>query len=531
MEKKCREPVDQGGKRKFELINCNEVNRTKSIDMNKVLHRSDILTLIILGSMFLYCSAVGQKVLSLEDAMGIAIKNSPEIIKSELNMTISKENLNAREAATKSLIKFQLSPFYYDQTRSFNSLFSTWNTNETKRIYGDFVVSQPIKLTDGRITLQNHFEYQDAYSDYNEVRSKGYNNDLFLKYSQPVFTYNRLKMELDQLRMSLENSTLSYSIQRLSLERQVTQYFYTVYQRKMAVDIARDELTNQMTGYDIIKSKVEAGLSAREELLQAELNLATSQSNLQNKQMDLENAKDDFRQYIGMPLSDDFDIQADVEFSQVQVDMNKAIENGLATRMELKQREIDIKNSYHELTVAKSTNEFAGSVDLSIGLFGENPSLSNIYDKPTRSPQMLVTFNIPIWDWGERRSRIKAAEAGIRIDEINLENQRTSVELAIRQTYRSLQNLSMQIAIARQNETNAQLTYEINLERYKNGDLTSMDLGRYQNQLSEKKMNLANSLISYKLELLNMKVQSLWDFENDISFVPKEIQDNINKNE
>jgi len=44
-------------------------------------------------------------------------------------------------------------------------------------------------------------------------------------------------------------------------------------------------------------------------------------------------------------------------------------------------------------------------------------------------------------------------------------------------------------------------------------------------------MNLANSLISYKLELLNMKVQSLWDFENDISFVPKEIQDNINKNE
>jgi outer membrane protein len=470
-----------------------------------------------------------QKTLTLEDAMSIAIKNSPEIIKSELNMTISRENLNAREATTKSLIKFQLTPIFYDQTRSFNSLFSTWSTSETKRIYGDFIVSQPIKLTDGRITLQDQLAYQDASSDYNDSRSRGYSNNLFLKYSQPLFTYNRLKMELNQLRLSLENATLSYAIQRLYLERLVTQYFYTVYQRKMALTVAEDELKNQQTGYGIIKSKVEGGLSAMEELLQAELNLATSESNLQNAQVNLANAMDDFRAYIGMPLTEEFDIQTNIEYAEVLVDMDKAIQNGLDTRMELRQREINIINSQDQLTVAKSTNEFAGNVDLSVGLFGEDPNLPDIYDKPTRSPQVMVTFNIPIWDWGERKSRIKAAEAGIRIEEINLANERTNIELAIRQTYRSLQNLSMQIVIARQNEKNAQLTYEINLERYKNGDLTSMDLSIFQNQLSEKKMNLANSLISYKLELLNMKIQSLWDFENNISFVPKEFQENINQ--
>jgi len=470
-----------------------------------------------------------QKVLTLEDAMNIAIKNSPEIIKSELNMTISRENLNAREAATKSLIKFQLTPFYYDQTRSFNNLFSTWSTSETKKIYGDFIISQPIKLTDGRITLQNQLSFQNASSDFNNSHSKGYSNNLFIKYSQPVFTYNKLRMELNQLRLSLENSTLSYAIQRLYLERQVTQYFYTVYQRKMALTVAEDELKNQQTGYEIIKSKVEGGLSAKEELLQAELNLATSESNLQTAQVNLANAKDDFRQYIGIPLTEEIDIQANIEYTEVLVDMDKAIQNGLDTRMELKQREISIKNSKDDYTAAKATNEFAGSVDLSVGLFGEDPNLPNVYDKPTRSPQVMVTFNIPIWDWGERKSKIKAAEAAIRIEEINLETERTNVELAIRQTYRSLQNLSMQIVIARQNEKNAQLTYEINLERYKNGDLTSMDLSRYQNQLSEKKMNLANSLISYKLELLNMKIQSLWDFENNTSFVPKEFQENLNQ--
>ena len=117
----------------------------------------------------------------------------------------------------------------------------------------------------------------------------------------------------------------------------------------------------------------------------------------------------------------------------------------------------------------------------------------------------------------------------IEIQEIDLENEKKTVEIAIRKSYRSLQNLALQVEIARQNEKNAQLTYEINLEKYRNGDLTSMDLGRYQNQLSTAKMNMANALISYKMELLNMKIQSLWDFENNINFVPEGLQDNIKK--
>ncbi|NIA31370.1 MAG: TolC family protein, partial [Actinobacteria bacterium] len=71
------------------------------------------------------------------------------------------------------------------------------------------------------------------------------------------------------------------------------------------------------------------------------------------------------------------------------------------------------------------------------------------------------------------------------------------------------------IEIARQNIKNAQLTYDINLERYKNGDLTSMDLNLYQTQLSEQKLGLVEALINYKLALLDLKIKSLWDFEKN----------------
>jgi outer membrane protein TolC len=74
-----------------------------------------------------------------------------------------------------------------------------------------------------------------------------------------------------------------------------------------------------------------------------------------------------------------------------------------------------------------------------------------------------------------------------------------------------------QIEIADQNVRLSKLTYEINLERYKNGDLTSKDLNDYQNQLSREKNLKISALIQYKMYVLQMKIESLWDFENNCS--------------
>jgi outer membrane protein TolC len=124
-----------------------------------------------------------------------------------------------------------------------------------------------------------------------------------------------------------------------------------------------------------------------------------------------------------------------------------------------------------------------------------------------------LSLTIPLWDWGERKSRIKATEASIEAANISFDVERNNIILGIRKVYRNLINLQNQIEIARQNVINAQLTYDLNLEKYKNGDLTGMDLNIFQNQLSETQLSYTNSLISYKLELLNLKIQTLYDFE------------------
>ena len=340
-----------------------------------------------------------------------------------------------------------------------------------------------------------------------------------------LFTYNRTKLDLRELELDMENTLYSYAIQKLSLEQQVTQYFFEVYQRIMDLEIAREELENQKQSYEIIKNKVDAGISAKEELFQAELNLATSELGVQNQQEALDNTLDSFKLLLGISIYDDISIDADVTLETVEIDMNTALNNGLKNRLELRQREISIENALQNLTRTAALNEFKGSMNLSYGIIGTDEQFGEVYDTPTKTHTIGVSFDIPLWDWGEKKSRIKASEATIKRQRISLEDEKNNIILAIRSAHRNLQKLVKQIDIANQNVRNAQLTYEINLERYKNGDLTSMDLSLFQNQLSEKKKGVVETLINYKLALLNLKILSLWDFEKNEPVLPENISD------
>lgn len=479
-------------------------------------------TLIITLFLLFICSFSGnsQQGLTLEQALNVAELNSPTMKKTRLNLVRSQENLNAQNAALKSSFSLTLNPIGYTQNREFNDLISKWNSRSTTESYGNFTVSQPIVLTDARVSLTNRFGYKDSYSEYSGITTKGFSNNLSLNLDQPLFTYNRTKLQLKELQLSLENSQLSYAIQLLALERQVAQAFYYVYQQQQSLDIANQAYQNMQKSYEVSKNKVDAGISAREEMFQAELNLATTKSDFENKQVTLENAKDDFKLLIGMSLYDDLLVIPNIAVDTVAVDIAFAIDQGLANRMELRQREISIETSQFDLIQTKALNEFRGSLGLSLGLFGDNEKFGKVYDAPTDNETVSLSLTIPLWDWGERKSRIKATEATIESANITLEEEHNNIILGVRKVYRNLLNLQNQIEIARQSVTNAQLTYDLNLEKYKNGDLTGMDLNIYQNQLSEKQLSYTNSLISYKLELLNLKIQTLYDFEKKVPVTP-----------
>lgn len=482
---------------------------------------TSLLTLLGLFLLFQFESQ-GQTVLTLEKAMEIAVVNSPSIQSTLLNLQRTTETLNAQRAGLKSKFALSLNPLDYSNSRKFDNRTSSWFTNELINSSGTFRVDQPILATDGKISLVNTFGWQSNTSDASgaPIINKAFSNSLYLSLSQPLFTYNRTKVALKTLELNNENAQLSYSMQKLALEKTVSQLFYNVYMAQMSLTIREDENENTQKSYEIIKNKVDAGLAAKEQLFQAEVNLETAKSSKASARVALESAKDQFKQYIGMDIFEEITVMTDVVVAPIEIDGKKALEHGLASRMELRQREISIETSQFDMIAVMAQNEFRGDLALSIGVAGDDPTLSKIYDKPTQSPHYGVTFTVPIFDWGQRAAQIRAQKAVINSQKLNYTNQDIQIKVDIRQVIRNLSNLKDQISIALSNQKNSQLTYDINLERFKNGDLTSMDLNLFQVQLSNNKMAYAQALINYKLELLNLKIQSLFDFTTNEPVVP-----------
>jgi outer membrane protein TolC len=463
-----------------------------------------------------------QQVLTIEGAMSIAQENSPALRSSLMNLERYQQMLLAQRASLRSRFSLNLSPIDYNKNRRFDNRLSQWYTNETFASGGVFQVDQPILWTDGTVSLINRFGWQNNNSTIENTSNsnKAFTNDFYLQITQPVFTYNRRKMELKSIEYDFENANISYALQRLNTEQQITNQFYSVYMAQSNLDISREELANAQQSYEIIRNKVEADLAAKDELFQAELNLASARSSVEERQVSLENAKDQLKQTLGLSLSHDLSVTTEVDISPIDINLAQAIEYGLRSRLELRQREIESEKLEFELIRTQALNEFKGDISLSVGLIGDNQTLGKVYDNPTQNPRIAITFSVPIFDWGEKKARIRAQKVAQNINELNRREDEVGIELNIRQTWRSLENLRTQIELAVQNVRNAQLTYDLNLTRYREGDITGMEISQFQTQLSNKKISYTQALINYKIELLNLKILSLYDFEKNRPIVP-----------
>ena len=463
--------------------------------------------------------AIAQE-LTLEKALEIAFNNSPSIQAAAYNLDISQHNLNAQIAGNKSQFNLTLTPYQYSNAKVFNELSSQYNIQELTKSEAQLSITQPIIWTDGEITLTNKFGWQEASSSFTgSIPESTFNNSLYLTLSQPLFTYNRKQMVITELELSLENAQLSFAIQKLQIERSVTQQFLNLFYSWRSLEIAEQQLGNAEESYQIIESKVEAGISALEELYQADLTRANSQASVQNQHMQYENSQDNFKLLLGLPLENELTIVADIRKSLVDVDLDKAIHHGLAFRMELRQNDISIQNALHNLIQAGAVNEFKADVMATLGLTGTDPGFGQMYSSPNVDKGIRITVNIPLFDWGRKKHMLASSQAQIDSQRLSASEENKSIKLEIRQAYRSLQNQKTQIEIAAKNIINAQRTYDINLERYKGGDISAYDMQIYQLQLTQEQLDEVSALINYKIALLELKIRTLWDFENNLSVI------------
>ncbi len=458
----------------------------------------------------------GQEVLTLEQALEIAEQQSPTLRdtrvaleKSELSLDIQKSNLKAR-------FKLDVTPFNFTKSNDFYRQQGEYIYTENISSSGNFSIVQPIAFSDGSLTFNSRLGWLDP-----RTTPANYSANINLSYTQPLFrSYNQTKRSLEEVELNLERARLEYAIQEVRNEYTVTSQYLQLYRNQTELQLTRERYQQDLENYELTKLKVEADILPRADLLQAEVNLLSSESSLKTAELNFDDAKDQFKVQIGLDLEKDFVLLAELHSDSIEVNVDDAINYALTQRMEIRQREIDLENTYFNLIETRNQDKFQGDLTLSVGMNGVNETVDELFKNPNNNQNIGLTLSIPIWDWGVRRKRIKQAEIDIRQGDLHFEEYKRDLRVEVRKICRGLPNLRNQIIIAEKNIAFAKQTYEINLEKYKNGALSSMELKQHLDQWEAEKRNYTNALINYRLEILNLKVSTLWDFTYKQSILP-----------
>ena len=387
--------------------------------------------------------------------------------------------------------------------------------------------------TGGNLALMGEMYHQTLSTtfqkDYSTQKRQLAYSQFGIAFNQPVFTKNLLRENLKKAEYQYKRSEMYFTRAQMDIIYRVTSGFYEVYRATYQKQINEERLTNSKEALRIAKLKFEAGNISEGELLTTEIEAARNDVLLLESIGNHERAKDNFKLLIGLNMTEEIDIVADMEFETVTVNLQTAIEQALANRLEIRENEYDVKLQEIEVDRAKREGEVKGNISAYYDFTGLSPQDGNVSqlirqsfdDMTVRPPNRGVTFTltVPILDWGRRRNNVKTQTITLDQRKMELDYLNEQIVKEIREIVRMVNETEKRFRISQTNVDIAARNYRIYRLRFENGDITGQELSLEQTRLSEVQLDYINAYVSYQLALADLKRKTMWDFEGNRSYL------------
>ena len=496
-----------------------------------------ILVAAMLGTNALFAEEI--KYLQLGDAISIALEKSYALKVSRLNRLAAEKNLISAKSNFKRRVvaNFNLpSATESVQETYLGGALPVYETRGDYRYQGNLNITQPLP-TNGRIQLRGQSYYggvsfwdntSDASVSRNDVLTS-----LGLQFSQPLFTLNDIKTNLKQADLRYEGAVKNYTREELDIVYQVTSGFYAFYRATRELEIAGDNVKQQEEMATLAQKKYKAGLIPEVEALQLEVDYAESRNALVAAKAALERVSDSFKQLIGLTFSDSIGVITSSEYKKIDVDLPKAINFALENRAEVRSNEIDIELAELRVKEIDAFRDFNGTLSAFYDITGVANSdiwnttaprdlLQRSVDDMQKRPNnrgVVFSLNVPLWDFGGNKAAVQSAEANLRSSELALIEMKKTIERQVRDVTGRLYEAQSQLDVLKKREELAKRAFDISVERFNNGDITSQELALDRDRYIGAQVAYLDSYINYQVALADLKRKTMYDFEYGRSLV------------
>lgn len=460
--------------------------------------------------------AIGQsKLITLESAIKMAQKGSPDY-QSLLNRN-QASYWRFRNYQARFLPQLRLNatvPDYSNFIRRITNdigqdIFVTTNQS---RIDGRLSLTQNLPLTGGSFSISSQLERIRVLGD---NQSTGYSVVPFsVNYFQNSLFYNEFKWDKKIEPLIYEEAKREFIENMEQISLNTCRRYFGLLKAQIQLKIAKNNLSNQDTLFQIAKGRFKMGKIAENDLLQMELTVLNSQNQVTTNTIALKQTSQNLARYLNLD-TEDLELSIPKDLDPFEVSTEKALEEASSNRksvIEFRRRRLEAEQ---EVARIKGNNRLEVNLRANFGISQQGDVFNDLFQDYNRQQNVVVSVGIPILDWGVSKSRRKLAEANLDLENTNIKQERQAFEQEI---YLHTLNWSNQrdfLATSKKAQEIAVKRYNIAKKRYILGKITITDLNIAQQEMDRSLVQYLNSLEKFWTDYYTLRRLTLYDFQKN----------------
>jgi outer membrane protein TolC len=303
----------------------------------------------------------------------------------------------------------------------------------------------------------------------------------------------------------------------------------TVIQDYYAIVSAQRRAANTLTSVheaeqflDITQKQEKGGEVAHADVVKAQIDLQQRQRDVKEAQLAIDKAKIALGVLIFPSFSADFSVIDDLQELAILIPAAEAQAGAAASSPDIKAAQAGVQEAGYEINIARYQYLPSFGLDFFYGIDANQFAVHT--DHPTQDtgrstlPNFTVnsrqnlgysaqaTLNIPVWNWGATRSKIKQAELKRDQAQLDLSVAQRTLQANLAAAYAEAQGAQGQLESLRTSADLSRESLRLTLLRYQAGEASALEVVDAQNTVTQSRNAYDDGLARYRVALASLKM-------------------------
>ena len=396
--------------------------------------------------------------------------------------------------------------------------------NDYLGLDGAVNITQKLWPTGGTLSVESSLDYL------HQSGSSGSQNQFMslpvaVTLSQPLFGVNHQKWDRRIEPLRYREAQARFLTETEQVAMQAISLYFSLLLAGEQVNIARQNLQTAEKLYEVAQAKRRMGTISENDVLQLRLDVLTARSALTNSESTRQARQFALRSFLDVEADIDPIMPEDLPLPSLdregqgvgllyeEVLAHALQNNAMATTMRRRQMEAD-----YAVASARANRQ---SVNLyaQLGYTGTGDNMSSAYRNLLSNEVIQVGITVPLLDWGKRKGQRKMAESNRDIIQGQLRQQSQEFRQNIFILTEQFNNQAEQLRIAIEADTIARRRYHTNVETFKIGSISTLELSNAQTAKDQARQNRIQQLFNYWYYYYQLRSIALWDFERNCELI------------